>query len=144
MLVDAGRQSRQTDHADAMREAGDAGDGVVEFDRIALALAHHDGGDLQMTLRQHVERGQRVADGAEIAADHQQQRDLQRRHPVEHRAFGIERHHDATDALDEQHAGFRVDRLAAEGDQLLEIDAAPFARGGEIGRQRRAEAPRRD
>ena len=98
----------------------------------------------KMSRCQHVERGERVADGAEITADHQQQWDLQRRHPVEHRAFGVERHHDAADALDEQHAGFRGDRLAAERDQPLEVDAAAFARGGEIGRQRRAEAPGRD
>ena len=38
----------------------------------------------------------------------------------------------------------RVDRGAAERDQLVEVDAAAFARGGEIGRQRRAEAPGRD
>ena len=48
MLIDAARQPRQTDHARAMREAGDTCDGVFEFDRIALALAHHDGGDFQM------------------------------------------------------------------------------------------------
>src|SRR5664280_1924735 len=115
------------DLAEAMLEAGDAGDGVVKLDRIALALAHHDRRNLQMTLRQHVERGEGVADGAEIAADHQQQRYLQRRHPVEHRALAIERHHDAADALDEQDAGLSIDCLAAERDQLREVDAAAFA-----------------
>ena len=33
---------------------------------------------------------------------------------------------------------------AAERDQRVEVDAAAFARGGEIGRQWRAEAPGRD
>ena len=58
--------------------------------------------------------------------------------------LAIERHHDAADALDEQNAVGRLDRRAAEGDQLVEGNAAAFARGGEIGRQRRAEAPGRD
>ena len=40
--------------------------------------------------------------------------------------------------------GVLRDRLAAEGDQLVEVDRSLFARGGEIGRQRRAEAPGRD
>ena len=38
----------------------------------------------------------------------------------------------------------RCDFLAAERDEFIEIDAAAFARGGEIGRQRRAETPGRD
>ena len=37
-----------------------------------------------------------------------------------------------------------VDRRAAEFDQRVEVDAAAFARGGDVGRQRRAEAPGRD
>ena len=37
-----------------------------------------------------------------------------------------------------------VDRRAAESDQAVEVDAAAFARGGKIGRQRGAEAPGRD
>ena len=50
MLVDAARQPRQADDADAVGKARDAGDGVVELDRVALALAHHDGGNLQIAL----------------------------------------------------------------------------------------------
>ena len=37
-----------------------------------------------------------------------------------------------------------LDRRAAETDQLVEVDAAAFARGGNIRRQRRAETPGRD
>ena len=39
MLVDAGRQARQADDVDAIGKARDAGDRVVEFDRVALAFA---------------------------------------------------------------------------------------------------------
>ena len=141
MLDDAGGQPRQADDVDAVGKARDTGNGVVEFDRIALAFAHHNGRDSELALRQHVERGEGVADGAEIAADHQQHRNIERRHPVEHRALGVERHHDATDALDQQDAIGGRDRGAAEGDQFVEGDAAAFARCGEIGREWGAEAP---
>ena len=84
----------------AAGKSGDAGDRVVEFDRIALAFGHHNSRDRELALRQHIERGEGVADGAEIATDDQQQRNAERRHPVEHGAAAVERHHDAADALD--------------------------------------------
>ncbi len=99
---------------------------------------------LEPALPHDVERGEAVADGAEIAADGEQQRDLERRHPVEHRAGAFERHHDAADAFDEQHAVGGLDGGAAERDQRVEIEDAVLALGGEIGRQRRAETPGRD
>ena len=48
--------------------------------------------------------GQGVADGADIAPRHQDDRDAQHRHPVQHGAAIVERHHDAADALDQEHA----------------------------------------
>src|SRR6476646_6435977 len=104
MTIDAGRQTRQADHRRAGGKARNAGDRILELDRIALALRHHDGDDGEPALPHDVERGEAVTDGAEIAADGEQQRDLERSHPVEHRAGAFERHHDAADAFDEQHA----------------------------------------
>ena len=45
MLGDAARQPRQADDGNAIGKAGDAGDRLLELDRIALAFGHDDGGD---------------------------------------------------------------------------------------------------
>ncbi len=93
---------------------------------------------------QRVERGQRVADGAEITAGDQDQRQLQRHHHVEDGALAVERHHDAADAFDQQDIPPPIDRGLAECDDRIDVDAAAFALGREIGRQRGAKAPRRN
>ena len=46
----AGRRGRPTTPISC--KARDAGDGVVEFDRVALAFAHDDRRDCQFALRQ--------------------------------------------------------------------------------------------
>ena len=53
----------------------------------------------------------------------------------------VERNHDAAYAFDEKRPLCAVDRRAAEFDQLVEVDAASFARRGKIGRQWRPETP---
>ena len=54
------------------------------------------------------------------------------------------RDHDAADALDEQRAGSFRNSRASECDELVEGECPSFARGGEVGRQRSAEAPWRN
>ena len=85
-----------------------------------------------------------VADGAEIAAGHQDERHAQRHHPVEHGVVLVERHHDAADALDQQDAAAGGHRATAEFDHLGAVDGAAFAGGRHVGRQRRREPPGRD
>ena len=81
---------------------------------------------------------------AEIAAGDQQHRNVERRHPVEHRVLVVERHHDAADALD-QHVGAGLRCAAAELDQRVESRCCrPSRARGDVGRQRRGEAPGRD
>ena len=66
------RQARQSDHVDIVGEVLDARDRLVERHMAALAFAHDDGRDIELSLRQHMQRGQRMADSAEIASDHQE------------------------------------------------------------------------
>ena len=117
----------------------------AELDRIAFALADDDGRGRQAVQSEHVDCRQCMADCAEIAADHQQQRDAQRRHPIKHRAPVIKRHHDAAHAFDKQHAGSSIDRAPAEADQFVEFDRPSFraaARSGESGARKRQGAMR--
>ena len=86
-------------------------------------------------------RGQRVADGAEVAARHHQGGRGEFRHPVEHGVALVEGHHGAADALDQQGV---ARRRAAEGDDLAQVEAASFARRRHVRREGRGEAPGRD
>ena len=131
------------EHIDRDGEAGDGRHGIVEACPWRGAFAHHHAGNVEIALRQYVQRGQCMADGAEIAARNQQHRDAQRGHPVEHGVGLIERHHDPADALDQGHAA-AVSGIACELDQGAEIEGAAFRLGGEVGRQGRREAPGRD
>jgi hypothetical protein len=85
-----------------------------------------------------------MADGAEIAAGDQDQRQAQRHHDVEDGALPVERHHDAADTFDQQDLTALFDRALAERHDLIDIDTAVLAAGREIGRQRRAKAPWRN
>ena len=71
-------------------------------------------------------------------------RDIQRRHPVEHGALGVERHHDAADAFDQQRAIVRRDGAAGKVTSASKSTAAVLALRRHVGRQRRGVAPRRD
>jgi hypothetical protein len=73
-----------------------------------------------------------VADRAEIASGHQQDRQLERRHPVEHGVAIVQRHHDAPNALYEKCVLGR-DAVAAEAQQFFEIDREVFPAGGHVG-----------
>src|SRR6185437_14064502 len=64
---------------------------------IAATVSSSDTGDPTVAPEQRVERGQRVADGTEVAAGYQDHRQAQRHHDVEHGALAVERHHDAAD-----------------------------------------------
>src|SRR5262245_37867817 len=72
MMIDTGWQSRKADDPDARGKSFDAGDRIVQRNRIALALTNDDRSDRKLSLRQDVERGERVADGAEIAPHDEQ------------------------------------------------------------------------
>src|SRR5262245_4187068 len=144
MLFDTFRQTGQAYDSDRSGKTRDAGDRVGKFDRVPFAFRHHDRGYRELALGNDVERRQSVADGSEITADDKQQWDIQRRHPVEHRALAVEGDHDAANTFNEKRSGRGIDRSAAEFDQLVEVDTAAFARGSNIRRQRRAKTPRRD
>ena len=72
VMIDPGRQARQPDHSNRTGETRDTCNGIVQFNGVTFAFADDDRGDGQLALRQHVERGERMADGTEIAADHEQ------------------------------------------------------------------------
>ena len=76
----------------------------------------------------------RVADGAEITAGDQDQRQLQRHHHVENGALAVERDHDAADAFDQQNIAPPIDRGLAVLYDRIDVDTAAFALGREIGR----------
>ena len=107
------------------------------------AFAHHHAGDVEIALRQHMQRRQRVADGAEIAAGHQQHRDAQRRHPVEH-GVGSSSGTMMPPTPSMSSVPRAVGGVARELHQRVEIDGAAFAPRRQVGRQRRGEAPGRD
>ena len=139
------RQAGQGDHRQRAGETRDRRRGFFEADRTAGTLVHHDRGDAQLAAMQHVEAGQRVADGAEIAARHQDQRDAQRRHPVEHGVAIIERHHDAADAFDEHDIDLAESIARRENATTASKSSVrPSRRAAASGDERRRESKRRD
>src|SRR6516162_2879186 len=77
-----------------------------------------------------------MADGADIASGHQDHRDAQHRHQVQHRAAVVERHHDPADTLDQKHAVVPSHRTAAKLDDVLKDDGATLALARHVGRER--------
>ena len=71
------RNARDVDRAG---KACDGSDGVLDGGGAAQAFADHHGGNIEITPHQDLERRQGVADGAHIAARHQQDRQPQLRH----------------------------------------------------------------
>src|SRR6202035_491772 len=138
-ILTPGRPARQAD--DRLGEAGNGRNHVVERHRAARRLADDDGEQAHVAPVERIERGQRVADGAEIAAGDQDQRQTQRHHHVEDGALAVERHHDAADAFDQEDVAALRDGVLAERHHLIDVDAAAFAAGRQIGRDRVAEAP---
>ena len=90
--------------------------------------------DLEVAAKQCIERGERMADRAEIGAGDKDERQLQRHHQIEHGALVVERHHDAADAFDQQDVAALIDGGPAKGDDAVDIDDLSLAFGGKIGR----------
>src|ERR1700730_13515102 len=139
--LNPGRPARQAD--DRLGEAGNARNHVVERHRAARGLADDDGEQVHIAPVERIERRERVADGAEIAAGDQDQRQAKRHHHVEDGALAVERYHDSPDAFDQQHVAALRDGVLAERHHLIDVDAAALAGGCEIGRDRIAKPPRR-
>jgi hypothetical protein len=85
-----------------------------------------------------------VADGATIAAGHQDERQFQRHHHVKDGAVLVERRHDAAYALDQQDFAALLERALAIFHHAVDIDAAALALRRQVRRERGAKAPRRN
>src|SRR5580692_3883888 len=92
-ILTPGRPARQAD--DRFGEAGNGRYHIAERHRTARRLADDDGEQAHVAAVERIERGQGVADGAEIAAGDQDQRRAQRHHDVEDGALAVERYHDS-------------------------------------------------
>ena len=135
-------RTRQADHR--LGEAADDHDNVVESERAAGRLADDGGNDVEVAAKQRVERGQGVADGATIAAGHQDERQFQRHHHVKDGAVLVERRHDAAYALDQQDFAALLERALAIFHHAVDIDAAALALRRQVRRERGAKTPRRN
>ena len=124
--------TRQPD--DRFGKAGNRRDCIIERHGRVLGFADDDRQHPHAAPEQGVERGQRMADGAEVAAGDQNERQLQRHHHIENGALAVERHHDAAGAFDQQNIAPLIDRGLAIFDHRINVDAAAFALGREIGR----------
>src|SRR4029079_18469713 len=123
-----GRKPRQRDDINEIAEAVDAGRRIVERNRATWRFADDDGRGFEISLCQHMQRSQGGADGAEIAATHQNHRYAQGTNPVDHRVTVVEWHHDPADAFDQQYL-LRRHGVFAKADESAEIDAAALALG---------------
>ena len=116
--------------------------GLFGGDGLRPGFVDDDAGEFHVSRLQHADRGQGMAERAQIAAGDQQRRRAERRDPVQHRVPAVQGDHDPADALDERHVGAAV-RLA-EGHEFVEGNARVRPRGGHVRGQRFREPPRRD
>ena len=70
VMRNSGGETRKPHDFNTIGKSLDASHGIVQCNGVAVALTHHHIGDSQFALRQHVERGQRVANRSQIAADY--------------------------------------------------------------------------
>src|SRR5580692_3310877 len=111
-ILTPSRPARQAD--DRLGKPGNGRNHVVERHRAARGLADDDGEQVHIAPVERIERCERVADGAEIAAGDQDQRQAKRHHHVEDGALAVERYHDSTNAFDQQDSGILRDGVLAE------------------------------